>query len=211
MSLPIIIDDGTGSGSQAMVTSNGEVLVSSTGCPPLLPQKCIVFGQKLTDDGLSSGSDDLGIDGSTTAVDFWVPASETRDRYITRLSIIVGYGASAPMYDFVDSGSPLTNGVLIFYRNKDGLEVTIGNPTTNYSFLRLAIADGIVPTAWELRNLGASNDYGYIIAVDLTRIMPPYGVKLDRGTSEQITIRIRDDCTDADIFNCRAFGFERLE
>ena len=38
-----------------------------------------------------------------------------------------------------------------------------------------------------------------------------YGVKLDRGTKQKFCVTIRDDCTDADLFNCQAFGFERIE
>jgi hypothetical protein len=211
MAVDFRIVDGEGSGVEAHVTPGHEVLVSQSGCPPLRNQKCIVFGQDITDDGLTTGSDDLGINGAATPTLFWVPADPDKDRYITRLSFIVGYGASARLYDFADSGGALVNGVRIYYENFEGREVTIGNPTRNYSFLRLAIADGIVPTAWELRNLGALNDYGYLISIDLTRIMPPYGVKLDRGTTERLLVHIRDDCTDADTFNCRAFGFERIE
>lgn len=204
------ITDGGGRGSSAKVEDNA-LLVSVFGCPPLIPQKNRLFGQMFTDDGTTTGSNDLGVDGSTTSIDYYIPCHDENDRYITRLSIICGYGASAPLYDFVDSGDPLTNGIRIAYNDTYGNSITIGNPKNNYSFLRLGLADGIIPTGWELRNLGAVNDYGFIVGVDLLSLLPPYGIKIDRATHQRMTITIRDDCTDADIFNCRAFGFERFE
>jgi len=201
--------DGSGGRERASV-SDKALHVHPVGYPPYEKQKTEVFSQKLTDDGLTSGSDDMGIDGSSTATEFWVPADDEDDIYINRLSVIVGYGASAPLYDFVDSGSALTNGVLIDYVNAFGNKITIGNPTRNYSFLRLSLTDGIIPTAWELRNLGALNDYGFFISLDLSKLVPPYGIQLLHGTNAKIMATIRDDCTDADTFNMKVFGFKRL-
>jgi len=170
-----------------------------------------VWGQKFTVNGEPTGSSDLGIDGSVTPVDYYIPADTDNDIYITKLSFVMGYGATTYLWKFADSAGALTNGVNIHYTDTYGNDVVIGNPKANYDFLRLSLSDGIVPTAWELRHLGATNDYGMLCAVDLTKYMPPYGIKLDRGTTQRMTITIRDDCRDADDFNCRAFGFVRFE
>jgi len=203
-----ITDPLTGQG--ARVLDNGELLISLYQSPPLMPQKVKVFGQMLTDDGTATGSNDLGVDGSSTSVDYWVPSHGDNDRYITKLSFVIGYGASGYLWEFADKDAALTNGVKVFYTDSTGDEVTIGNPKNNYSFLRLALSDGLVPTAWELRHLGATNDYGILVAIDLTKYVPPHGIKLDAGSSQKLSITIRDNCGDADTFNCRAFGFERV-
>ena len=46
---------------------------------------------------------------------------------------------------------------------------------------------------------------------NLTAILPPFGVKLDRGTTQRIVHRVRDNCTALDEFNCIVHGFERFE
>jgi hypothetical protein len=193
------------------VLEENELLTNRFPSPPLLPQKTKIFAQFFTDDGTDSGSEDMGISGVAASVDFYIPAKEKEDLYISKIDFLLGYGSSAYLFNFVDSGNPLTNGVRIFYTNSKNENSEIENLKTNYDFLRFALNDGIIPTAWELRNLGAIADYGYICSVDLTKSMYPYGVKLDRGTKQRMTITIRDDCTDADLFNCKAFGFERFE
>ena len=205
-----IIYDGAGRPTKATVEDGG-LLTSILSCPPLLPQMCKIWSRFLTDDGTEAGSHDLGIDGSVNPVPFWAPADSDNDIYITKLNFIMGYGASAPLYDFADSGAPLANGVEISYYDSKEVQTVIANILQNYDFLRYALSDGIIATNWELRSLGALNDYGYLCSIDLAKIMPPLGIKLNRGSSERINILIRDDCTDADFFDCRVFGFERFK
>jgi hypothetical protein len=163
-------------------------------------------------DGTSTGSNDLGVDGSVTAVEFWIPADEDDDRYITNLSFILGYGSAAYLWEFADANVALTNGIKISYISTDGSEIEIYSLKANYDFFRFAsILSGYIGTAWELRNLGATNDYGIIANINLGSIMPPFGVKLDRETKQKLLITIQDNCTDADTFICRALGFDRFE
>jgi len=187
------------------------LLVTKNDAPPMLPQYREIFSQYFTVDGTAAGSHDLGVDGSATAVDYWIPAHQERDTYISKIVFLVGYGASAYLWDFADAGAALTNGVKIWYRNTYSNFIVIDSPKSNSDFLRLGLTDGNIPTSWELRHLGATNDYGYMLSIDLSKIMYPYGIKLDAGTSQKFYITIQDDCTDADDFNCKAFGFERFE
>ena len=42
--------------------------------------------------------------------------------------------------------------------------------------------------------------------------MPPYGVKLDKGSSQKLAFTIKDNVgTAADTFNAIAYGFDRFE
>jgi len=192
------------------VFEDGKQIVSMYTCPPLLPQKNIVFSQQMTDDGTSSGSSDLGIDGSGTPVNYYIKADEDNDRYISKLSFICGYGVSAQLWEFADSNGALTNGIRVFYTDTNGNERTIMNPKTNYGFQRASLLP-FSRNNWEDRGFAAAGDYGWLATIPLDVMVPPFGIKLDRGTNQKLTITIRDDCTDADLFNCNAFGFERFE
>lgn len=205
------IIDGSGSGKAVDVVDGGALLVSQFLNPPLLPQKIKVFSQKFSDDGLATGTTEMGVDGSVTPVDYYIEAcKEDCDRYIATLSIILGYGSSADLYEFADSAAQLTNGIKLSYEDTNGDEITIMNPKANFSFQRASFAP-VSNVNWESRGFAAAGDYGYFTTIDLTRIVPPYGVKLDKGTNQRIKFTIRDDCTDADLFNCAAFGFDRFE
>ena len=157
-----VIGDGEGSGRGAKVLPDGEILVAQSSTPPLISQKTKVIHRYLTDDGTKTGSGDMGIDGSATAVNFFLEADDKNDTYITQLSMIVGYGASAPLFNWVDSGGVLTNGARLTYVDTQGDVIEIFNATRNSDFLRAALADGITPADWELRHLGALNDYGFM-------------------------------------------------
>ncbi len=189
---------------------DGMQVVTVFPSAPFLPQKTKVFGQKFTTNGKPNGTAEMGIDGSATPVEYYIEADSDNDRYITLITFILGYGGSAEGYEFADSGNPLTNGIKISYFNTYGDEVTIMNPKANYSFFR---ASGVpVSNAnWEERGFAASGDYGYFVNISLAAFMPPFGVKLERGTNQRMAILIRDNCTDADLFNCQCFGFERFE
>jgi len=189
---------------------NGNQIISLSGNPPLLPQLNRVFAQKLTVDGTAGGTSEMGVDGSVTPVEYCIFADSKNDRYITSLSFIFGYGSAAEGYEFVDSGAALINGVKVSYFDTVGDEVVIMNPKANVSFMRSS-GSSISTVDWEARGFAASGDYGFFVNIDLIDIMPMLGVKLDRGTNQRFCVIIRDDCTDADLFNCQAFGFERFE
>ena len=67
-----------------------------------------------------------------------------------------------------------------------------------------------IPTAWEVRGVNGINDFGYFTSVDLTKLGLPFGIKLDAGSTQRLTMRIRDNAgTDADTFNVICYGFDR--
>ena len=207
MTVTTQIIDGGGKGVNARVVNGGSLLVVQDPAPPFEAQKTKPFRQYLTVDGLSTGSSDLGVNGSVTPVDFWVPADQENDRYITNLSIIVGYGGTSKPYLWAD-GAALTNGGRLFYTSLKG-EVDIHDAIkTNQDMFRLQ--SGIIPTTWEVRHVNANNDYGYFIYYKLLEMVPPYGIKLDAGTNQKLTFTVRDNDTVADSFNIIATGFDRF-
>jgi len=205
----VAIKDGRGRKNRTIVTNDQEFCVIQVPFPPIVKQKVQPFRQFLTDDGLSSGSNDMGVDGSTTNVDFWIPASTTADRYLTQVSIIVAYGTSGAPFEWAD-GTALTNGTLVFYNNSKGDIDIHGGIKTNQDVFRFI--PGVVPTGWEVRHVNANNDFGYFINLNLSDFMPPYGIKLDKSSTQKLTVRIRDNVgADADTFNAIAYGFDRFE
>ena len=82
------IQDGHGNNNIARVLSEGELLVNTYTCPPLLPQKNRIFSQFFTRDGTPGGDNDLGIDASSAEVNFYIEADNDSDRYFSALSFV---------------------------------------------------------------------------------------------------------------------------
>ncbi|HUV84539.1 MAG TPA: hypothetical protein VMV86_02460 [Methanosarcinales archaeon] len=207
--LEFIQKDGRGGKSKSEITKDGEDTVIATPWPPLRAQKTSPFRQYLTDDGLTTGSNDMGVDGSVTPVDFWIPADPDVDRYITTIGFTIGYGTSSTPYEFADKAGALTNGCRLFYESIRG-EVDIHDAIkSNQDLFALSFTN--IQPSWEIRHLSALNDYGFMMSFDLTKMGLPYGIKLDRGTRQRLVMCIKDDATDADTFIFTAIGFERFE
>ena len=201
--------DGKGKKNAAAVTDDQEVCTINAPYPPFTQQKVRPFRQYLTDDGLADGTNDMGVDGSVTNVDYFISAKEDEDRYITSLNFIVGYATSGKPYLWAD-GAALTNGSRLFYSSQRG-EVDIHEGIlNNQDLFRLSFSP--IPTAWEVRHVNANNDFGYFISMDITKLGLPFGVKLDAGSSQRLTMRIRDNAgTSAASFNCIGYGFDRFK
>jgi hypothetical protein len=209
MTLPTFIVDGEGRGFRAEVDKENSLHVTAHQEPPLEPLLMKPFRQYFTDDGTATGSNDMGVDGSSTNQDFYIEADSDDDRYISAMSFIVAYGTSGQPFNWAD-GTALTNGTRIFYESKRG-EIDIHDGIqSNQDMFRLSSQK--IDADWQVRGVNATNDYGYFIWVDLKAFGFPFGVKLDRGSNQRITIRIRDNVgTDADTFDCIAYGFDRFE
>lgn len=203
-------------GKAAVVDRQGAVHSIVRAAPPLEPQVLRFFRQYLTVEGTAGGDNDMGIDGSATNVEFYVPASVDADRYIATLSFEITCGTQPQMWEFADANTALANGIRLYYLDRNDAEVDIHDAMKdNWSIIRLArglptVTSGSPADVFVARHVGAANDYGLIPSVDLAAYMPPYGIKLDRGTKEKIALVIRDNCTDADVFNVIAYGFERF-
>lgn len=198
-----------GDGKEFAKLEDQHLLVMQSAYPSLQQQKIRPFRQYMTVDGTPDASNDMGVDGSVTNQEFYVSANNAVDRYITNISVIMGYGTAAFPYEFAD-GAALTNGVRLYYTYAQG-EVDIHDGfKSNQDLFRLSHTQ--VTDGWELRGVDAANDYGYFITIDLESFMPPYGVKLDLGSSQKLAFTIRDNVgAAADTFNAIAYGFDRFE
>jgi len=193
----------------AKVTAEGEQLVVASPYPARLDRSARPFRQYLTDNGTSTGSNDMSVDGSSTEVDFFISAHQSDDRYITSLSIAMGYGTTGGPFEWADSTSVLTNGCRLFYSTKNGEFDLHDAIKSNEDMFRLSNVAKV--TDWEIRHIGASNDYGYYVNVDFRLYGLPYGIHLEPGTEQRLTLRIRDNAgSAADFMNFIAYGFDRF-
>lgn len=214
MPLDIHITGGV-EGEAVNVTPEGNLTVAVDPAPAYgVAQKQRPFRQYLTADGTSTGSTDMAVDGSSTNVEFWVPANltEDKDRYITTLSwVIADAGAAANEFANV---AALTNGCQLEYVDENG-PVTIHEALqTNFDFVRLCAgtpAFGDTTNAMRMSNVSGASE-AFIPVLDLTKIFGfPYGFRLAAGSRQKIVMRIRDDCTAPDQFDCIAYGNERAK
>jgi len=199
---------GTDGQAQAQTTPEGELRVCNSPYPPFVQQKVQPFRQYLTVDGLEAGSNDMGIDGSVTPVDFYIGASPSNDRYITSLNFLVAYAASGKPYLWAD-GAALANGTRLFYENLSGERDIHEGIKSNQDMFRLSFSP--VLATWEIRHTDALNDYGYFISTDLTKMGLSSGIKLDAGSTQRLVASVQDDATAAVSFDCIAYGFERFK
>ena len=204
------LQDGSGSGEQAWVKDNA-LVVTQYGCPPLIPQKNKIFRQYLTTNGEPDGTFDMRVDGSSTPIEFYVPAHPDNDRYISAVSFEIADGGAA-LNEF-GAITALTNGCDFEYIRTSEIVVIQSGLKTNWNFIRMCRgfpAFGDAASAFRANNVSGSSE-GFIPVFDFVSLLPPYGLKLDRGSSQKLILRVNDDVEGVDAFDAIAFGFERFE
>jgi hypothetical protein len=203
------IEDGRGSGNEARVIDEG-LLVSTYTSPPLLEQKTKVFRQYLTDDGTATGTSSMLIAAVATPTTFYVPADTANDRYITTLSFVIAdAGASFSKFGAI---AALATGCELFYETSKERVIVHGALRTNWDFVRLALGNPAFGTGgdgFKAKDVEGKTD-AYIPILDLTKLMPPFGIKLDAGTTQRIGLTVSDQTDTIDSFNCIVYGFERI-
>lgn len=207
--LDVKITDGSGNGKDAIVTSEQSLYVTQNMAPPLVRQKTKIMIQYLTDDGTSSGSNDMVVDGSTTPQSFWIEADDDNDRYITCVNLIIAdEGASLNKFGAITA---LTTGCDFFYETQQE-QIFIGTAMkTNWDFVRMSLtAEMPVPEIKPQKDVEGKVD-AYVPCINFVSILPPHGIKLDRGTNERLVVRVNDDVSGIDAFNAVSYGFDRFE
>lgn len=209
-----VIKDGKGNGKEACVGSDNSLLVTSTQVPPEEFESIIrPFRQYITDDGTTSGSTDMRVNGATNNVDFFIKAPTDADRYVDTISIAIA-DAGAVLNQFGNIGA-LTNGVEIFYEDPELGDVTIGdNLVSNFEFLRLCAggvhAIGSGASSYRANNV-QGNAEGYLMYIDFSEVFGvPWGIRLKRGTNLRLVVRIKDNVSSVDKFDMIAYGYDRI-
>lgn len=209
MSVDVKILDSKGTSRGAKVDADGRVHVRDNGLPPFgggLEYR--IYRDYLRD---SSGGSDMLVDGSTTPIEFEVKADQISDRYITTLSFLIE-DASATLRQFGNIGA-LATGFELFYEDETGVVIINESLKTNWDFVRLSggfPAMGDAATVFQARNV-RGNAEAYIPVIDMSKIFGlPYGLRLKAGSSQRLVLRVNDDVTGVDTFDCVVYGFDRL-
>lgn len=212
MSVKGQIESGKGDKQRAYVEDNS-LLVMQQPYPPIGVSKMYVFRRKMSLDGTATGTSDMRVLGTLAApIKFYIPADEPDDRYITMLSFVIA-GAAATLSEF-STVPALTNGCRLYYEQPSGIKIIHDSLKSNWDFVRLCNgqpAFGSGADVFRATNVIGTSE-AYIPTLDLTKIMPPYGIKLDRATNQRLVLEVRDDLTAVAItaFDCIAYGFDRV-
>ena len=207
-----ILADGHGSENTLKINGEGEIGVVLHAHPP---QDEVVeaypFSQWFTDDGLSTGSNDMRVNGSTTSQDFYIEGRQELDIYIKTISVQISDNGAA-LNKFAALAA-LTNGVSFLFANDALGEVTIQDEIkTNLDFIRLGLSTGAIGTgtdAYKADISGGGADT-YLPTIDLSLTFGfPWGLRLIKGSNDKLIFRVNDDLsTGIDTFNIKGFGIQ---
>lgn len=210
MALPTKVVDGlTG---QSAAVENRALLTVTEPHPPFGKSKTYLFRQYMTLDGTSTGTSNMKAVGTLAIpIKFYVPAGKNDDRYITNISFVIA-GAGATLSEF-STIAALINGCKLYYERESGEKVIHDALKTNFDFVRLCLGNpafGDSAAAFRASNVVGTSE-AYIPVLDLTRLLPPYGIKLDAGSNQRLVLEVRDDTTSASVvaFDAVCYGFDR--
>jgi hypothetical protein len=178
---------------------------------PTLPKDGIQipYRQYLTDDGLTSGSNDARVNGSSASpIDFYVEAIADYDIYISKVSFEIS-DASATLNKFGNI-TALTNGCELCWQSQDLGTIVLGDELkSNWDFIRLcggnpAIGDGAA--VFRANNV-SGNSEGYIPFLDIADTFKmAHGLVLRKNTKDRFFLRVNDDTRAVDSFNMIVYG-----
>lgn len=202
--------DGFGSGIQQRIFPTGAAYVTSSMIPPFgEPWPVQPFVQSLTS---SSGSTDMRVVGTLAApIEFVINASTSADRFITALSFAIS--DDNPQLNQFGALTALTNGCLLLYKTPNSTVQVLPSLKTNFDFVRMGFGSpsiGADATAFRAGSAFGTNSEVYTPTIRFVDWLPPFGLKLDINSGNQLVFQVRDTTTGIDAFNAIAFGFDRV-
>jgi hypothetical protein len=198
-----------GTMQDVFVTPEHALEIAAQPFPPMIPSKTRIFRQYMTTNGLPGGTSDMQIGAATTAT-YYVPASSTADRYVTAVSFAIA-DAGATLSNFGNIAA-LTNGCRFYYEKTNERVYIHEALKTNWDFVRMCLGNpafGTTTSSFIASNVSGASE-GVIPVFDFAKMLPPYGLKLDMGSSEKIVFEVRDQTDGVDAFDAIVYGFERF-
>lgn len=209
MTVKFVITDGHGSGNKLKINGEGELTAAIHPHPPKDEEESpLPFRQYFTDNGTSTGSDNMIVDGSSAAQRFYIEATEDYDIYIKTMSVRISDGSGA--LDLFGGLTALTNGVSFTWdTSEEGEYVLHDGIQTNLEFVRLAMgtpAFGAGTTAFKA-DVSGSGDASYLPAIDLQAVFgTPWGLRLRKGTTDKVSFIVNDALAGLTTFNIIGYG-----
>lgn len=170
----------------------------------------IPFRQYFTDDGTSSGSNDMIVNGSSTPQEFYIGAETQYDRYIKTISVEISDGGSPALNKFGDL-SALTNGLSwSWFTQELGAYTLADSLKTNKDFVRLALgqpAFGDGANAFLADVSGGGTAKSYLPVMDIGVMFGlPWGIRLQKETTDKLIFTVNDNLAGLVTFNIIAYG-----
>lgn len=159
----------------------------------------------------AAGSTDMAVDGSTNVQEFLISPTTGFDTYVKVLSFQIGDAGSLRLDHFGGLGAALANGVEILYQTQDmGEDVVHDGIKTNLEFIRLGLDTypiGDTTNAFKAETQGGGAEDSYLPTLDLSRLFGlQYGMRLRKGSTDKLVVRVRDNLTGLLNFDCIAYG-----
>lgn len=206
-----------GGRNEVKVDDKGRLNTHASLVPPVTDiTEVRIFRQYFTDDGLpNDGTNEVMlVDGSTTAVEFFVSAADDGDRYIDSVNFLTA-GAGAALNEFANAAA-LTVGCEVKYIDPELGDVIIHDAIkTNFDIIRLcskgAPAIGATTTAYRANNISGALE-GYSATLDFSdQFGIPYGIKIPKGSRLKLSIIIKDNLSGiTGEFSAIAYGYDRI-
>ena len=212
MSIDATIVDGQGGSRGVGVTQQGLAGALHTAeCVPDVPpvgtpnRRRYITGL-LGSTGLGSGTLNQGVDGSSTAQDFYVASHQDYDLHIMGVSILIA--DSAIVHSKFGNIIALGTGWDLFITDTAIDTFLIEKADTGGQVILqsgLAQPYGDSATSWELTNWSGTSD-AQTIYLPLSTWLPG-GHRIGRGTLDRLTSRVNDDLGGLDDFQVRIHGY----
>jgi len=203
MTASIELEDGHGTESKARIDSVGTVHVIAHPHPPLVEHVFAEpFRQFFTDDGLSTGDEDMAVDGSSTNVKFWIKAHATKDIYIKTIQFIIA-DAGAELNEFGNVAAR-TNGVLFEHFTQAGTTTIHDGLKSNFDFVYLCGNNPVIGngnSSYKANNV-SGNSEAYTPTLDFALMYGmPFGLRIRAGSEDKLQFTVRDNCSAPDRFD----------
>lgn len=170
------------------------------------------FGGCFGSSGLIQAGDvsaQMNIDGSVTQKKFYVESQTDYDIHIMQILIVIVDGTPGISHDKFGSISALINGFnLEVYESGESTDIILNAKTNAQMISQAGFSNsfGTGAEAFELINWSNTED-AQIISMDFNKWIP-FGLRLGRGTSDEIRAFVNDDLTSLTAFDIRLFGFK---
>jgi len=203
MSLPVKILGSNG--KSLKINGEGEISVVIHPHPPIDETRTsFPFRQYFTNNGSSSGSNDMRVNGSSASpIDFYIESVPDYSTWIKSINIKLADTGAA--FNEFGNLAALTNGVeFVWTSQANGEKVIHDGIKDNLEFFRLSEQ---TPTIIDLSGGGAD---AVVVTIDLAKMFgTQFGVLLQKETLDTLKFRVKDNLsTGIDEFNIIGYGIQ---
>lgn len=201
--IKVIVEDGTGRGYKAVVTEHLALSVAQE--IPDVPEigtrnRYRYWSGLLGTEGLDEGTTSANVDGSATAQTFYARSVPEYDIQIMSVNLVIS-DTTILLRNFGAIAGGLTNGIDIYVK-ESGVETFLVREAKTNGQVILQAGD---PNGWVALSAYQLNIDALMIQIPLSNAMCG-GLRLGRGTLEQMALVVNDDLTGLSDLTCRVFG-----